>query len=298
MAGLMDVIAKLTEQTENQDGKGTLTEIAESMSVEKDGPVDKFNQRSFINPKESMAVDISETVDTPDPSSLSRLASRISNKAKDFLADPIPKSFYRTQNKQSWGNDPTIKNIIGNDPIIEKIIQTESSNDANAISPKGAVGLMQVMPETGWMPGYGVTETLVDIDEKLYEELLKQGINKREAFEQSITRDDRKDPVKSVKFGAQYYNGLLKKFGNERDALIAYNMGPGATQRWLAEGADINQLTDETQGYIKKILGEESTMEEPMGMASLDIEDEITVSNQGGRVERDPYNNYNTQRTI
>ena len=289
----MDVIAKLTEQTENKDGKGTLTEIAESMSVEKDGPVDKFNQRSFINPTESMVVD------TPNPSSLSKLASRVSNKAKDFLADPIPKSFYRTQNKQSWGNDPTIKNIIGNDPIIEKIIQTESSNDPNAISPKGAVGLMQVMPETGWMPGYGVTDTLVDIDEKLYEELLKQGTNKKEAFEQSITRDDRADPVKSVKFGAQYYKGLLKKFGNERDALIAYNMGPGATQRWLAEGADINQLTDETQGYIKKILGEESTMEEPMGMASLEVEDDTTVmSNQGGRVERDPYDNYNTQRTI
>tara|TARA_R100001369_G_C3295643_1_gene164769 strand:+ start:208 stop:1095 length:888 start_codon:yes stop_codon:yes gene_type:complete len=295
MAGLMDVIAKLTEQTENKDGKGTLTEIAESMSVEKDGPVDKFNQRSFINPTESIAVAKAPA----DPSSLSKLASRVSNKAKDFLADPIPKSFYRTQNKQSWGNDPTIKNIIVNDPIIEKIIQTESSNDANAISPKGAVGLMQVMPETGWMPGYGVTETLVDIDEKLYEELLKEGINKKDAFEQSITRDDRKDPVKSVKFGAQYYNGLLKKFGNERDALIAYNMGPGATQRWLAEGADINQLTSETQGYIKKILGEESTMEEPMGMASLEIEDDTTVmSNQGGRVERDPYDNYNTQRNI
>ena len=108
MAGLMDVIAKLTEQTENKDGKGTLTEIAESMSVEKDGPVDKFNQRSFINPTESIAVAKAPA----DPSSLSKLASRVSNKAKDFLADPIPKSFYRTQNKQSWGNDPTIKNII------------------------------------------------------------------------------------------------------------------------------------------------------------------------------------------
>ena len=39
-------------------------------------------------------------------------------------------------------------------------------------------------------------------------------------------------------------------------------------------------------------------MEEPMSMASLDIEDEITVSKEGGRIEKDPYNNYNKQRII
>jgi hypothetical protein len=272
MAGLMDVIAKLTEQTENQDGKGTLTEIAESMSVEKDGPVDKFNQRSFINPKESMAVDISETVDTPDPSSLSRLASRVSNKAKDFLADPIPKSFYQTQNKQSWGNDPTIKNIIENDPIIEKIIQTESSNDPNARSKPGAVGLMQIMEATAIDPGFGVTP---------------------------MSPEDRVDPVKNVQFGAEYFNALRNKFGgDDKLALMAYNWGYGNVRNCIAEGSDPTKIPSETSGYLEKILGPETLMEEPMGMASLDIEDEITVSNQGGRVERDPYNNYNTQRTI
>ena len=266
MAGLMDVIAKLTEQTENQDGKGTLTEIAESMSVEKDGPVDKFNQRSFINPKESMVVD------TPEPSSLSRLVSRVSNKAKDFLADPIPKSFYRKQNRESWGDNLTIKNIIDNDPIIEKIIQTESQYDSDAISPAGAVGLMQIMEATAIDPGFGVTP---------------------------MSPEDRVDPVKNVQFGAEYFNALRNKFGgDDKLALMAYNWGYGNVRNWIAAGSDPTKIPSETAGYLKKILGPETTMEEPMSMASLDIEDEITVSKEGGRIEKDPYNNYNKQRII
>ena len=40
-------------------------------------------------------------------------------------------------------------------------------------------------------------------------------------------------------------------------------------------------------------------MEEPEGMASYEIEDEvITASAKGGIIERDPYNNYNKQRII
>jgi hypothetical protein len=51
--------------------------------------------------------------------------------------------------------------------------------------------------------------------------------------------------------------------------------------------------------YVDGVLFPAAGLEEPLGMASYEVEDEvITAAAKGGRVERDPYNNYNTQRTI
>ena len=184
----------------------------------------------------------------------------------------LPKSLFKEQYKKSWENNPEINAIIDNDPIIERIIQTESSNDPNAESRVGAQGLMQIMKNTAKDPGFGVSP---------------------------ISEKDRLDPVKNVRFGSEYFSALRNKFGgDDKLALMAYNWGYGNVRKWIAGGSDPKKIPNETVGYLEKILGPETTMEEPMGMASLDIEDEITVSNQGGRVERDPYNNYNTQRTI
>ena len=186
---------------------------------------------------------------------------------------PDMQSLYRESNKRSWSDNKEISSLLKDRPILARIIQTESSNNPDAVSPKGAAGLMQVMPDTGMQPGFGVTETLVDKD--------KQG---------NIIRDDRLDPVKNVKFGAQYFDGLTKAFGNERNALIAYNWGAGNTRKWLKDGGDLNKLPKETQVYLRKILGEESLMVEPMTMASLQDEP-IALSNKGGMVYRN-YHKY------
>ena len=191
---------------------------------------------------------------------------------KSTLKKLLPKSLYREQNKQSWINDPTIQSIIKDDPIIDKIIQTESQYDPNARSRKHAVGLMQIMEDTAIDPGFGVTP---------------------------MSPEDRLDPVKNVQFGAEYFNALKNKFGgDEKLALMSFNWGYGNVRKWIAAGSDPSQIPSETVEYLEKILGTETLMEEPMGMASLDIEDEITLSNKGGRIERDPYNNYNKQRII
>ena len=114
-----------------------------------------------------------------------------------------------------------------------------------------------------------------------------------------MSPEDRTDPVKNVQFGAEYFNALRNKFGgDDKLALMAYNWGYGNVRNWIAAGSDPTKIPSETAGYLKKILGPETTMEEPMSMASLDIEDEITVSKEGGRIEKDPYNNYNKQRII
>lgn len=82
----------------------------------------------------------------------------------------------------------------GLDPnLLHAIVIVESAYRANAVSPAGAVGLMQFMPRTAQ-------------DEGLM---------------------DRTDPVANVFAGADYLTRLLVRFGDLRLALAAYNTGPG-----------------------------------------------------------------------
>jgi len=148
----------------------------------------------------------------------------------------------KTEDKEDrWQDNKTIQKIIADEPIIGKIIQVESSGNPDAINKKtGAKGLMQIMKNTAEKEtGYGINYNLS------YNEL--------------------SDPVKNVKYGADYFKGLKKSFGNDRDALIAYNWGPGNYRNFLKNGYWIERkngktikhtkLPPETRNYIKKILG-------------------------------------------
>lgn len=88
-------------------------------------------------------------------------------------------------------------------------------------SEKGAMGEMQVMPGTSRDPGFGVKPA----------------------------RDNSPDELARV--GRDYAQTLLSRYGDPKLAAIAYNMGPGATDKWLAAGADVSKLPRETQGYVK-----------------------------------------------
>ena len=92
-------------------------------------------------------------------------------------------------------------------------------------SEKGAQGEMQVMPGTSRDPGFGVKPA----------------------------RDGSPDELARV--GRDYANTLLERYGDPKLAAIAYNMGPGATDKWLAAGADVSKLPKETQGYVKGFAG-------------------------------------------
>jgi hypothetical protein len=90
-------------------------------------------------------------------------------------------------------------------------------------SSKGALGEMQVMPATARDPGFGITPA----------------------------RGNNPDELRRV--GDEYASVLLNRYQDPRLAMIAYNMGPGATDKWLAAGADIKKLPKETQGYIRGV---------------------------------------------
>jgi hypothetical protein len=105
----------------------------------------------------------------------------------------------------------------------ENIRTVESGGRPDAVSSKGAQGVMQVMPNTQKDPGFGVAPA----------------------------KDDSPEELQRV--GEDYYAAMQKKYGNDTLAAIAYNMGPGATDDWLSKGGDFNKLPAETQSYIGKV---------------------------------------------
>ncbi|MBE6596034.1 MAG: lytic transglycosylase domain-containing protein [Ruminococcaceae bacterium] len=121
--------------------------------------------------------------------------------------------------------------------IIYATVKVESDFDPDAVSTKGALGLMQMMPSTfEWLTG----------DDHLDENL-------------STRRLD--DPEVSIRYGTYYLSYLYKKFNYNWDtAFAAYNAGEGNVTKWLSDEkySDGNGgLSDipykETKKYVKKI---------------------------------------------
>jgi len=94
-------------------------------------------------------------------------------------------------------------------------------------SPVGAIGLMQVMPQTGLFLA------------------AQAGLE----WHPSIL----KDPIINIQLGCQYLNELVKRYGKD-GGLAAYNGGPGQARRWLAANRNNNVLFEETQFYIPSIM--------------------------------------------
>ncbi|QKV53901.1 lytic transglycosylase domain-containing protein [Comamonas antarctica] len=110
--------------------------------------------------------------------------------------------------------------------LLKAVIATESGFDAQAVSPKGALGLMQLMPATA--ERFGVAATAA--------RSLAQQLH---------------DPAVNVPAGARYLRHLLDLFDGRLElALAAYNAGEGAVRR---AGLKIPPFR-ETQNYVKTVL--------------------------------------------
>jgi soluble lytic murein transglycosylase len=104
--------------------------------------------------------------------------------------------------------------------LIAAVIYQESKFRADARSESGAVGLMQLLPQTA------------------------KGIAVRTGGS-AFTIDDLLDPEINVRYGSWYLRHLLDKYGTEDKALAAYNGGQGNVDRGI--------VFEETRAYVERV---------------------------------------------
>ena len=110
--------------------------------------------------------------------------------------------------------------------LLAAVIYQESKFRPRVTSDSGAIGLMQLLPDTA------------------------RGI----AVHTGGTRfrvSDLYDPELNVRYGAWYLRHLLDKYGDERTALAAYNAGQDNVDRWRAQGEGI--VFSETRHYVDRV---------------------------------------------
>lgn len=124
--------------------------------------------------------------------------------------------------------------------LVAAVIYQESRFRSDAESRVGALGLMQIMPDTG-----------IWIAEKL---------------EVEFSEEKLLDPEYNIRFGTWYLSYLLERFdGNLKVALAAYNAGPGMVDQWLKDDrySVDGELTEipfkETRDYVTTVLAMQDT---------------------------------------
>lgn len=121
-------------------------------------------------------------------------------------------------------------------PLIFAIIRTESSFAPAAVSPVGAVGLMQLMPSTAAMI---------------------EGAGKK-----SFSSDRLKQPELNINYGAKHMKDLISQYNNNLIPVIAsYNAGSGSVNRWLQRFGNLPDIEfieqipyTETRDYVKQVI--------------------------------------------
>ena len=122
-------------------------------------------------------------------------------------------------------------NMYGVDPeLARRIALKESKFDPKAISPSGAIGIMQLMPKTA--AGLGV---------------------------------DPYNPEENIKGGVKYYSEMSKKYGPVM-GLAAYNWGPGNVEQYLAGK---KEMPGETRNYLDSLAqyADPNTFNAPMDLS-------------------------------
>jgi len=165
-------------------------------------------------PKITEIVKIIELVEKPRPKAL----VKVYNIVKSHRADITDSEAWRVS--EAILEESLKRNL---DPmIVIAVIEVESRFQYSAISPVGARGIMQIMPETGKF----LTDTLG-------RELGVQPVAYRP--------ESLDDPILNIRMGVYYLHDLRKQFRNLNLALVAYNAGPAELQNRLENNEEFSQ---------------------------------------------------------
>ncbi len=99
----------------------------------------------------------------------------------------------------------------------------------DVVSPAGAMGLMQIMPHTGYL------------------------LSKQEGIPWTDAEQVLFDPVVNIKLGCRYLSFLIEHYHLD-GGLAAYNGGERRAARWLASGRNDEVLFEETREYVPAVL--------------------------------------------
>ncbi len=120
--------------------------------------------------------------------------------------------------------------------LVQSIMRCESSNDPSVVSKVGAIGLMQIMPDTGTWIAHKL-----DLDNVYTEQMLY-------------------DPETNIEFGCWYLKFLSGRFnGNTKQMIAAYNAGHGSVEDWLddprySQNGELTTIPfEETARYYDKV---------------------------------------------
>ena len=151
---------------------------------------------------------------------------------------------------------PTLSGILESEGVPQEIVSVvivESGGRATALSPKGALGIWQLMPDTARRYGLIVTPS----------------------------NDERLDVEKSTRAAAHYLRDLYQQFGSWPLALAAYNAGEQRIQRAVEHAgtldfvqlSSLRLLPQETRNYVPAVL---SAMQ-LLGVSHLPVEPRQTA---------------------
>ena len=165
----------------------------------------------------------------------------LSDTARDMFRGPRGIGAYQ---QFAEGGAATARDKVEIESLRNAVMMTESGGDPNAVSPDGAIGLMQIMLPTAREPGFGV-ENAFEIADRL-------GYVFNDTSDETLKRLLFLPDV-NVEFGNQYLDAMLNQYSEVDDALRAYNAGKTNVDRFIASGRNLNVLTDEAVQYPIKV---------------------------------------------
>ena len=206
---IQQFVSSLSPEREGEEGKVVRPNPAAFPGGPDSGGLQRYRELSASGPGGERMIQLRQLAEAQEPAvadTLRRFAGPLVGAARETGLDPA---------------------------LLLAVVMEESGGDPDAVSSKGAVGLMQLMPGTAHEVGV----------------------------------EDPSSPAQNIAGGARYLKRMLDRFGGRQDlALAAYNAGPGNVDRANGTVPDF----PETRSYVDRVEDRYRKLTGGMKMANSD----------------------------